>query len=220
MSGGAAPQVVRGVLDAAACARWLAAVDECAALLPGDHTDRQPTSDSLRLAALGQPWLTELEARVRELGLIDPAARCLREHCWARRQHPPAARPPGTHAHHWHQDGALGVRFEVTAAATVITPRPITTVWTALTACGADAPSLEWIAVPFDRLLYPNELDDAMLLQRHGVAARRQAVLDTGDALVFDGSLLHRTHSTPAMTCRRVGLELRFEPTPIDTRDR
>lgn len=85
------------------------------------------------------------------------------------------------------------------------------TVWVPLVDCGRDAPSLEWIARATRYLLHPRELEDIALLERFGGLSRRRAMLCTGDALIFDGALLHRTHVNAGMTKRRVSVEFRVE---------
>jgi ectoine hydroxylase-related dioxygenase (phytanoyl-CoA dioxygenase family) len=129
---------------------------------------------------------------------------CLRDQCWVRCQHPPGTRPPGQFPHSWHQDGALGSSFGEAPL------RGLHTLWLPLVDCGDDAPSLEWLEVPPQRLLQPPELTDDALARRFGRAPRRHARLDAGDALGFGGELIHRTHVTAAMTRRRVSVECRF----------
>jgi ectoine hydroxylase-related dioxygenase (phytanoyl-CoA dioxygenase family) len=84
------------------------------------------------------------------------------------------------------------------------------TLWIALTPCGEDAPSLQWVAADMPLLLSPHELSPAAVMARFGATALQHAVLRAGDALLFDGLRLHRTHLTPAMTQPRRSLELRF----------
>ena len=88
----------------------------------------------------------------------------------------------------------------------------------ALDDCGADAPSLEWIEAPMPGVLPPAELGDAALRRRFGDALRAHAVLAAGDALVFGGSLLHRTHVTPQMRHSRASVELRWALAPLPPR--
>lgn len=197
------------VLAPATCAHWLARIDACAAALPPGHADLQPASDSLRLSALGaQAFDALLREAVRALDANLPTpAEVLAGQSWARRQHPPAARPPGALPHGWHQDGALHSRFTAAADDALL---DITTVWIALVDCGAAAPSLEWTTAPTPRLLLPPELTDAAVAGRYPPEARRHALLAAGDALVFSGDLLHRTFVTSAMHLRRVSIELRF----------
>lgn len=138
--------------------------------------------------------LRALQPRLRPV--LGEGAELLAGQCWVRR-----ARPP----HSWHQDGALHAGF-----AGGDTLLPIVTCWLALTDCGIDAPSLEWVEPPEARLLMPADLTDAVVRARHEPAAFRQGVFRAGDALAFGGGLLHRSHVTPAMHRPRTSLELRF----------
>ncbi len=219
---GPQPQVLRAALPPQLCARWLALIDACAARLPAQHPDLQPTSASLRLPALGAETFDDM-LRTVTAGCAGKSLRerlggdlwCLSAQCWARRQHPPALRPAGQHAHQWHQDGALHCRFGGTREALI----EMATVWIPLMDCGDDAPSLEWVDATASKLLAPAELLDAAIADRFGSAARRHAVLAAGDALVFGGALLHRTHALQSMTRRRVSIELRFLAAgPLPTR--
>ncbi|MFO1328952.1 MAG: hypothetical protein U1F56_16455 [Rubrivivax sp.] len=185
-----------------------------AAALPADHPDRQPTSGSVRLRALdddlpGALWRRLVAGPLGPwMALRAPAPwGLLGGQCWLRCQHPPGLRPAGQHPHQWHQDGALGCCFDPAAPPEALAP--LLTVWVALDGCGDDAPSLQWIDTSPDALLAPAELVDAALLRRFGAAARRHAVLDAGDALVFGGALLHRSHVTAAMSRSRASVELR-----------
>lgn len=209
------PQVVAAALAAAPLTRWLSLIDARNAELPPSHPDRQATSGSLRLPALGAVVLDEMlralctgPAAPLLRARLGPAPLCLAGQCWARCQYPAALRPLGQHPHQWHQDGALGCRFDAEPCALI----EMLTLWVPLMDCGEHAPSLQWLrlhpapAVP----LPPAELTDEALAQRWGLRARHHATLRAGDALVFDGALLHRSHVTPAMTQRRVSIELRF----------
>lgn len=121
----------------------------------------------------------------------------------------------GRPAHSWHQDGALRFDFLAHAPGHALGNAPadallpMRTLWIALTPCGTDAPSLAWADAPTPALLWPDELTEAAVARRFGPALR-QAELAAGDALLFDGTLLHRTHLTPAMDRPRMSLELRF----------
>ncbi len=216
------PLVLRAVLDAAQVLRWHGAIDARIAELPQGHPDLQPTSGSMRLAALGEaPFDALLQdllggtagAAVRNR--LGPRPQVLMRQCWARRQWPPSMRPPGQAPHAWHQDGALHARFDPPGEGLL----PLMTLWLPLVDCGLRAPSLEWIDAATNELLLPVSLTDDAVAARHGPAARRHAVLDAGDALVFGGALLHRTHVTPAMTKPRLSVELRFvESGPLPPR--
>jgi ectoine hydroxylase-related dioxygenase (phytanoyl-CoA dioxygenase family) len=84
------------------------------------------------------------------------------------------------------------------------------TCWIALTPCGAEAPGLQWLALPLDRLLLPAQLTPAAVQAAFSCGRLRQPQLRAGEALLFDGRLLHRTHSRAAMSRPRRSLELRF----------
>lgn len=122
------------------------------------------------------------------------ADRLLASQCWVRHGDP---------AHHWHQDGALHHDFRAPAA-----PLPLWTCWIALTRCGDDAPGLEWAEPSPDDLLAPDQLTDAAVRARFTTLHRPR--LEPGDALWFDGRLVHRT--AVAGPRRRTSIELRFVP--------
>jgi ectoine hydroxylase-related dioxygenase (phytanoyl-CoA dioxygenase family) len=119
-----------------------------------------------------------------------------------------------------HQDGAL--RFDFIANG----ERPprgedllaMCTCWIALTPCGADAPGLEWIETPQPRLLRPAELQPKSVAARHKASLLRRPILAPGDALLFDGRLLHRTHLLASMAGMRTSIELRFFGAPLPAR--
>jgi hypothetical protein len=87
---------------------------------------------------------------------------------------------------------------------------PLITCWIALTDCGVDAPGLEWVEAAPASVLAPPELTDAAVQARHPPSAFVRAVFAAGDAVIFGGPLLHRTHVSPAMRRPRVSLELRY----------
>jgi ectoine hydroxylase-related dioxygenase (phytanoyl-CoA dioxygenase family) len=167
------------------------------------------------LDAVARPALAAACARI----LGTAALACDMEQSWWRRQYPPGAAPARHHAHAWHQDGALGHDFPARpdGSADAAGLVPLVTCWIALTDCGADAPGLELLAGSPARVLGLADLQDGALR----AAARRQGrtdesferpVLAAGDALVFGGAVVHRTHVAPAMTRVRTSLELRFRP--------
>ncbi len=209
------PLCLAGAVPAAACSRWLDWIGAARARLQAPHPDLQPASASLRLRALGDTAFDGIVAAVRAgpagpvlRARLGPDLRCLASQCWARRQVPAAQRAPGEHPHEWHQDGALNCRFDGSNLQLL----DVVTVWIALVPCGVDAPSLEWI-VPGPCGLHPAlELADPVLAQRFGLAGRAHARLAAGDALVFGGALLHRSHHDAAMTRPRDSIELRFVP--------
>lgn len=213
----ARPLLLPAAVAPADCARWLGLIDACGAQLPPDHADLRAGSGSMRLPVLGNTIFNNIRQTVTggPVGAVlrqrlGRTALCLAGQCWAGRQHPASTRPAGQHPHHWHQDGALFCRFDATAE-----PEPLLdmiTVWIPLMDCGDDAPSLQWIAPSPRQLLLPADLTEAGLLGRFGAAAHRHAHMSAGDALIFGGALLHRSHVTPTMSRRRVSVELRFLP--------
>jgi hypothetical protein len=209
-----------GVLGSAQVASCRAALDGCyddRAVREGAAFD--PYSSSVRLAAV--PGL-DLDALVRTVydGVVAVWCRdelgqrvgCLLDQCWARRQYPLADYPPRHAAHRWHQDGALGFDFLGAAGRTSTAGAllPLVTCWIALTPCGRDAPGLELAGRgPRDVLGLDALTDDAVRAAR-GADSFARPVLAAGDALAFDGALLHRTHVTASMTRERTSIELRF----------
>jgi hypothetical protein len=106
----------------------------------------------------------------------------------------------------WHQDGAfLGNG-----------PRTVN-VWTALTPCGADAPSVDVFARPF-REIVATGTDDALFnwsvspeqAERLGTGDVVRPTFGPGDALMFNQLTLHRTGISPTMTRERFAVESWF----------
>lgn len=167
------------------------------ALLPADcvlrwraRLDTQPGA-SLPLA--GALDLAEVLQALQPLRAhLPPRPLVVVSQCWVRRATPP---------HAWHQDGALHHDFRGDAA-----PLPLWTAWLPLVDCNVDAPGLEWVDTPLHTLLPPAAL--ARVHERF--PATEHPPLQAGDALLFDGGLLHRTHVTPAMNRPRTSIELRF----------
>ena len=192
-----APQVIRGALPAALCARWLAAIAPHAgrSLALSQHPGLHAAEVLQAVAA------SALAAPARQA--LEPPLLCKLDQSWIRHGRPP---------HSWHQDGALGFDFmahehrDLPEGALL----PMQTCWIALTPCGADAPGLEWVNAPTPQLLCPSELIDTAVQQRFAAQGFERPILQPGDAVVFDGSLLHRTHLRPAMTATRTSLELRY----------
>lgn len=130
---------------------------------------------------------------------------------WVRRQYPPGACPPLHLPHGWHQDGALGADLLAAGAAPAAQDLlPLVTCWISLTASGRQAPGLELVARPVAGLVALAGLADEALRRRYPPSAFRRPALAAGDALVFPGGTIHRTHVTPAMQRSRSSLELRF----------
>lgn len=181
-------QRLPGLLPAATAARWRAALDT------------QPDSPlalavALDIAAVLQA-LQALRPHVQER--LGAAPQLIASQCWVRRAQP---------AHGWHQDGALHHDFIALGGGV---PLPMLTAWIALTRCGVDAPGLEWRLPSLPTLLLPAELGDDAVRRRFAPDTFEHPALAAGDALLFDGGLLHRTHTTPAMTQPRTSIELRF----------
>lgn len=135
-----------------------------------------------------------------------------RDACWVRRQYPTHAAPAFHAPHGWHQDGALGSDFRPhgDAAPTDNALAPMLTCWIALSACGRDAPGLEIVAGRQDGLLPVAALGDRELRRRFAASTFFRPTLAPGDALLFMGDIVHRTHVTPGMRESRTSLELRF----------
>jgi len=134
------------------------------------------------------------------------------DQAWVRRQYAVPRYPPLHAPHGWHQDGALG--FDFLAPCNTRSKRcdllNMITCWIALTACGRDAPGLELIAGSPNALLPVRSLSDSAIRDRHPAHAFWHPLLDPGDAVLFSGEVIHRTHVTPSMEMDRTSLELRF----------
>ncbi|KPF61523.1 hypothetical protein D621_00740 [beta proteobacterium AAP51] len=188
-------QLLPGLLPAALCETWRLATanSESSTPLTALPLDAADVLQAVANSAAAAPL-------VQALG---PAPWCNLAQSWLRTGRP---------AHHWHQDGALRHDFIAHAGR----PAPpgaaleMRTLWIALTPCGVDAPSLQWVNTALPGLLSPPELTPEAVAARFDQAAFQHAVLQGGDALLFDGLRLHRTHLTPAMTQPRRSLELRF----------
>ena len=213
-----AAALLRGAAGAATVDAWRAAIDAhpaWRARRPG--ADFDPQASSLRLRAV--PALDPVAlARSLLSGAVGAWSRarlggalaCAVDRCWVRRQYAPARRPAGHAAHAWHQDGALGFDFLGPD-----TPPPdallrMVTCWVALTPCGRDAPGLELEKCGRDNLLTLAALGDAAAHLAHDDATPWRPELEAGDALLFDGGVVHRTHVTTEMARDRTSVELRF----------
>lgn len=199
-------QVLRGVLPESAITRLRAEVEGIHETRGwGDHRYVH-AADSFGIEALAGG----LEALVDPLrGGIEQAlgapARRVDALCWVRRQHPPAQRPEGMYAHTWHQDGACGYDFAAGQPSTGLLE--LITAWIPLTACGSQAPGLEFVLGHPPGLCPLEGLGDP-----HPTLRRWVPALQTGDAVLFPGWVLHRTHVHAAMELARLSLELRFVP--------
>lgn len=139
---------------------------------------------------------------------------CDLDQAWVRRQYAPGSYPPLHAPHGWHQDGAL--RFDYLSHPEGVFPTeallPMVTCWIALGPCGVAAPGLELVTRRLAGLLAPAELREERVRARFAEEDFWRPAMATGDALLFRGDILHRTHVTPAMSEDRTSLELRFFP--------
>jgi hypothetical protein len=165
-----------------------------------------PEFESLRDAILNSsatPWISnELNDRV----ICDPA------HAWVRRQFAPAHYPALHAPHGWHQDGALGFNFAAYPDGNYPTNALLSmvTCWFALDCCGVEAPGLEIVGQRLAQLLAPAELADERVRKRFPAECFWCPCLNPGDALLFRGDILHRTHVQDSMLRDRTSIELRF----------
>jgi ectoine hydroxylase-related dioxygenase (phytanoyl-CoA dioxygenase family) len=187
---------LRLALPATAVARWRAALE------PSEGVSRPLTALPLDAAEVLQTVAASAAgpALVHALGA---APWCNLAQSWLRHGRP---------AHHWHQDGALKHDFLAHAGrhAPPDAALEMRTLWIALTPCGVHAPGLQWVNAELHRLLLPAELTEDAVATRFDAGAFEHAELQPGEALLFDGLLLHRTHLTAAMQAARLSLELRF----------
>ena len=137
---------------------------------------------------------------------------CNLDQSWVRRQYAPSRYPPLHAPHGWHQDGAL--KFDFQSHPDSEFPRNavlnMVTCWIPLNSCGLDAPGLELITERLGALLSPRQLQTEFLQTRFTPKRFWQPSLGPGDALLFRGDILHRTHVMPEMTNDRTSIELRF----------
>lgn len=205
------------VLDAATCAALLAAVDDAIGAFRArpEHPDFSRHSSSLRLRALGPGALGSPLSLARRVlrgpvrAAIDTRLsapwRLLADQCWARRQYAPHRYPPDHHPHAWHQDGALHLDF----GAPPLRLLEMVTCWIALTPCGGRAPGLELVRSAQEQPWWPDALTVDAVAARVDPAARWRPVMNAGDALLFDGAIVHRTSVDAAMQADRTSIELR-----------
>ena len=203
--------IVRGAVAADRCASWLGLVET--AIQRAHDTSSLPSLllqdvPGLDVAAV---W-SSLDPRVqtRCASMLHGRVAVDLDQCWVRQQQAPSC-GPAHRPHSWHQDGAL--RFDFLAAGTAAPPADallqMVTCWIAITPCGIEAPGLELVAAPMDEMLRPGELREAVVDARWADSMRQRPSMAPGDAAVFTGDVLHRTHVTPAMTVGRISLELR-----------
>lgn len=179
-----------------------------------------PTASSLTLGAI----LSHEDRRIllAEIGAASAGAwirgelgsrlACDLDQAWVRRQYAPWRYPPLHAPHGWHQDGGLGFDFPSHRGGTFPSDAllPMVTCWITLGPCGTYAPGLEFVARRLDRLLAPTELTDESVREHFGPEEFWRPAMESGDALLFRGDVLHRTHVTPAMTNNRTSIEVRF----------
>lgn len=139
---------------------------------------------------------------------------CNLDQSWVRRQYAPSRYPPLHAPHSWHQDGAL--KFDFFSHQNVELPPDallnMVACWLALDSCGLEAPGIELSLQRFDGLLKPSELRNEAVEARFAPDKLWRPILQSGDALLFCGDILHRTHVLPIMTKDRTSIELRFFP--------
>ena len=213
--------IVRNAVTPATCAAWLAliaaAYHDCTAAASSDFV---PESSSFRLRALVElPVVVVWSSLSSHVGqhcahLLASQLSIDADQCWVRRQYPPDCAPPRHHPHSWHQDGALGVEFPANGSEAIADEALLrmVTCWIALTPCGIDAPGLELVTDRVDHILEPTQLTDSAIESRWPPQRRTLPALDAGDALVFSGDVVHRTHVFTSMTQTRTSIELRCFP--------
>jgi hypothetical protein len=145
---------------------------------------------------------------------LSGGAVCDLNQSWVRRQYAPANYPPHHAPHGWHQDGALGFDFLSHSGGNYPGDALLrmATCWIPLDPCGVEAPGLELMTERLPQLLPPAELSHARICKRFPGDHFWRPAMQPGNALLFCGDTLHRTHVTPAMTCDRSSIELRFFP--------
>jgi hypothetical protein len=188
-------------------------------LLPsGQHYLPNVSSISLRGVYAEAEWQALLEAvaatpllELIEQELGGPCV-CNLDRSWVRRQYAIRHRPPGRVPHSWHQDGALLYPFDPTGEQLPATDGLLRmiTCWLPLTSCGRRAPGLEFVLDHIESLQPPATLTDDGLRARHPADRFWAPEPDPGDAVIFPGGTLHRTHVESQMTADRTSIELRF----------
>jgi hypothetical protein len=139
---------------------------------------------------------------------------CDLDQAWVRRQYAPRHYPPLHTPHGWHQDGALGFdflshpkgNFPPGASLSMVT------CWIALGPCGVESPGLELVTQRLEGLLAPADLTEERVRTQFAPEQFCRPVMEAGDAVLFRGEILHRTHVTPEMAKDRTSIELRFFP--------
>lgn len=213
--------VVPSAVPPETCSSWLALIEAAYRRIEVTPSSNfVPESSSFRLRAVAalpvvDVW-SALSSHVREccVGLLGPSLAIDSDQCWVRRQYTPESAPAQHRPHSWHQDGALGFDFARSGDAPILDAALLrmVTCWIALEPCGVDAPGLELVTDRVDRVLSPAQLVDGAVDRRWPAARRVRPTLEAGEAVVFSGDVLHRTHVTAAMTQTRTSIELRCFP--------
>jgi hypothetical protein len=183
-----------------------------------------PTVSSLTLGAvLAQDavvaWLGKLcqsEAGGWIKAELGSSVQCDLDQAWIRRQYAPGRYPVWHTPHGWHQDGALGFDFMAHADG-ILPPDAIlqmVTCWIPVVPCGVHAPGLELVTRRVEALFSPERLRPDQLETRFAASEFWRPALEPGDALLFRGDVLHRTHVNPGMTSDRTSIEFRFFANP------
>lgn len=221
-------QLVRQALELSLVEKLFAAVDDKYRALRGEGPPAQlsgrfvVTASSFRIeefwspAAIRESLIPAIApvCRSQMQAMFDSPLACNYDQSWIRRQYAPVNYPPHHAPHGWHQDGALGFDFLAHGAG----PYPaaallnMVTCWIPFTPCGVDAPGLELVTQPQPALLAPAELTEPGIRERFVIEKFWRPVMKPGDALLFRGDILHRTHVLPTMTHDRTSVELRFFP--------
>ena len=137
------------------------------------------------------------------------------DQAWLRRQYAPGRYPERHAPHAWHQDGALGYDFlaaPLTASGGPGSLLPMVTGWAPLTPCGRDAPGIEVIATPLDRVRAAMSLSDEAIRRDFGRDVFWTPAMEPGDVLLMHAGALHHTHVTAGMTRDRTSVEVRVFP--------
>ncbi len=214
---------LRKLVPAGDAASWMALIEGLPVWAAREGDGFEPRSSSLRAVLCPGLALIEIAQNLRRGALAasfaarwgDDSVALAVDACWIRRQYPPSAIPAGHAPHGWHQDGALGARFDVPPEHDDARLLDLLTCWIALVPCGKDAPGLELApaAAREARLDLAQLADLAERTDRRDIPTDRPT-LAAGDALLFDGRVPHRTHITADMHGTRTSLELRFVRDP------
>ncbi len=173
---------------------------------------RKYPEDQMRLAVDAPHALFSLLELYRSIGLLDIIEAHLGSRLSLAAEKTTLRRvlPEGNLHTGWHQDGAFlegGYR--------------VLNVWLALSDCGVDAPGLEvlpqrlddvlpgdpaWKDSPMPWIISDQQVEALAAQGAHNCRPR----FDAGDALLFDGTFLHRTGRTEDMTNVRYAIEAWF----------